>query len=406
MLRKLAILFLTSAMMAQTAPTTPAKKPAAKKPATTAPSKPGAPGPLTDDTPVLWITGLCSIPATAAVPASPVPPKPGAPPEAKCMRQITKKQFETMSKVFPPGTDKMEVAEVYAQALAIENHSRAVNVEADQEARDVLWLARIKKLADLMHEQFQKQFPISDADVQAYYDQHKADFDEVTVEGVIVPKPQQKAAAVTTPGKDEKAPESPSASKAATPAAPEPPYAEKLAASKAAAEKMIARAKAGEDLAKLQKEAFTTAGIQEAPPDIEPFTIRHSQLRPQQEATGKKIFALEPGQYTDLIEEPSAYTFYKLVSKRTLSAADVKNEIKQKLTAQKEQAAIDEMLSKSKPVVNPAYFPPPKPGQGANPEGAAPQAAPEQPQAAPDQPKAEQPQQAPPKQEQSSEPPK
>lgn len=405
MLRKLAILFLTSAMMAQTAPTATAKKPAAKKPSTT-PAKPGVPGPVTDDTPVLWITGLCSIPATAAVPASPVAPKPGAPAEAKCMRQITKKQFETMSKVFPPGTDKMEVAEVYAQALAIENHSRALNVENDQEARDVLWLARIKKLADLMHEHYQKEFAVSDSDIQAYYDQHKADFDEVTVEGVIVPKPPQKAAAVTTPGKDEKAPESPSASKAA--AAPEQPYAEKVAAVKAAAEKMIERAKAGEDLAKLQKEAFTTAGIQEAPPEIEPFTIRHSQLRPQQEATGKKIFALEPGQYTELIEEPNAFTFYKLVSKRTLSAADVKNEIKQKLTAQKEQAAIDEMLSKSKPVLNPAYFPAAKPG--AKPEGAAPQAAPEQqpeqPQAAPEQPKAEQPQQAPPKQEQSNEPPK
>lgn len=417
MLRTLAILFLTSAMMAQTAPATAPKKPAAKTPATTA-SKPATPkteGALSDDSPVLFVPGLCNIPATADVPAAPVTPKPGAPPQAKCMRQVTKRQFEALIRGLGPraaNADKAKIADFYAHALAIENEVRKINLEKkDPDLHELLWMARIGALGDALHRHLQAQFEnMPDSEIQAFYDQHKNDFEEATIQRVVIPKPAKPAAAVTTPPAKpgekpaEATPETPSTAKANDQQA----YADKVVAMKATAEKMLERAKAGEDMAKLQQEAFTAAGMTGKPPDMEPVAIHHNMLPP---AHDQKVFALQGGQYTDLIEEPNAYMFYKVVSRREVPLAEVKNEIKQNLATEKEDAAANQFFSASQPVLNPAYFPPPKPepaGAG-KPEGEQPQAEqPEQPQAEQPQapaPKPEQPSE-PPKQEQSSQPPK
>jgi hypothetical protein len=397
MLRNLAILFLATAMMAQTAPpAASAKKPAARKPATTS-STPAAAGTLTDDSPVLFVPGLCNLPATAPVPASPVVPKLKAPPQAKCMRQVTKRQFEALVKALGPraqAADKAKIAEFYARALAIENQVRKLNLEqTDPDVREALWMARVGALGEILHHHFQKQFAnVPDSDVQAYYDQHKSEFEEATIQRVVIPKPPQPAKTVTTPPAKpgETAPESPSAAKAATPAAPDQAYADKLAAMKAGAEKMIERAKAGEDLGKLQKEAFTAAGIQGNPPDVEPVAVHHSMLPP---AHDKKVFALAAGEYTALIEEPNAFMFYKVVSKRTVPLAEVKNEITQSLAGEKEDAVVNQIFGESQAVMNPDYFTPPKPETPKPAPGAQPEA-----------PKAEQP--PAPQPEAPSEPPK
>lgn len=407
MLRKLAILFLTSAMMAQTAPTAPAKKPAGQKPATSKAAAPKVETGLSDDSPVLFVPGLCNIPATAPVPATPIAPKPGAPPQAKCMRQVSKKQFEALVKGLGPraaNADPMKIAEFYARALVIENQVRKLNLEqTDPDLREELWMARTGALGQALHRHFEKQFSnIPDSEIQAYYDKHKTEFEEATIQRVVIPKPPQPAKTVTTPGKDEKAPESPSASKSATtPATPEQPYAEKIAALKTTAEKMLERAKGGEDIAKLQKEAWTASALKGDAPDVEPVAIHHNMLPP---AHDQKVFALQPGQFTELIEEPNAFMFYKVTAKRTIPVADAKNDIKQALANEREDALVNKIFSESQPVLNPAYFQPPKPEQGAKPEGAQP----EQPksEATPEQPKAEQTQQPAPKQEQPSEPPK
>jgi hypothetical protein len=326
------------------------------------------------------------------------------------MRAVTKGEFEAMIRGLGPraaAADKAKIAEFYAHALAIENQARKINLEkTDPDLAELLWMARIGALGDALHRHLQKQFEnVPDSEVQAFYDQHKADFEEATIQRVVIPKPPKPAAAVTTPPAKpgekpaEAAPESPSNAKANDQQA----YTEKLAALKTTAEKMLERAKAGEDLAKLQQEAFTAAGMQGKPPDMEPVAIHHNMLPP---AHDQKVFALQAGQYTDLIEEPNAYMFYKVVSRRTIPLAEVKEEIKQNLATENEDRIADQFFSESKPILVPGYFAPQKPEKPA--AGEKPEAQPESPQseAAPEQPKAEQPQQPAPKQEQSSEPPK
>gem|GEM_PF-5390319 len=408
--RRLAILFLallvtTFAATQTSAPAgASAKKPVTKKKAATAgqaanpgatsgAAPAGAPGTVGPNTPVMFVSGLCALQG-ANVPAIAVPPRPGMPP-GTCMRGVTRSQFEMMvTGLGPQGAqaEKTQLAEYYIRGLLIENEARKLKLEQDPQVAEIIWMSRIAALSEALHRHLQKQFSnISEADVAAYYNAHKNEFDEATIRRIVIPKPQQKAT-VVKPGdakSDAKgdaktaaaAPDSPSAAKPAV--AAEVPYSQQLAARKTYSDKLLERAKAGEAFDKLQKDAFVVAGLQMTAPDTEAVAIHREDLPP---AHAEKVFALQAGQYTTLIEEPSAYIFYKLESRRTLPLADASAKIKTTLRNQKEDEAIQQVFRTGKPNLNPAYFAMPK-GAAAEATPDAPEAA--QPQAQPEEPKHE-----------------
>jgi hypothetical protein len=392
--RRLAILFVAFLITALTAAqtSTPAgasgKKPGAKKRAaaageTSAPGAPaaGAAGKVGPGTPVIFVGSLCALQG-ANVPALAVPPRPGMPP---CMRAVTRSQFELMVAGLgqrAAQAEKTQLAEYYIRGLLIENEARKLKLEQDPETAEAIWMSRIAALGEALHRHLQKEFAnIPESDVSAYYNAHKDEFEEATIRRIIIPKPQQKAQIQKPAASKATAPDTPSATKpAATPA--EAPYDQQVAARKTYSEKSLERAKAGEAFDKLQKEAFSVAGLQSPAPDTEAVAIHHGQLPP---AHDTKVFALQAGQYSTLIDEPSAYVFYKVESRRTVPLTEVREDIKTALRNQKEDDTIKQVFQAGKPNLNPAYFPPPKPEAAETPE-AKPDSAP---------PQAEAPQQAP-----------
>lgn len=383
MLRRFATLVLASltavALAAQTAPaTTPAKKPAKRAPASTTGKKPAADNAaMGPNTPVMFVGGLCALPSGPSAPAVAVPPRPGQPANA-CVRAVTKAQFERMVETLGPraqSAEKTQLAEYYIHALVIDNVARQLKLDQDPAVVEAIWMGRVAALGEALHRHFQKQFAnVPQAEVEAYYNSHKSEFEEPTIRRIVIPKPQHKAEVQPAPKAGEApAPDSPSAAKpAATPAAPEVPYEQQVAARKAYSEKLLERAKTGEAFDKLQKDAFTVANINSAAPDTAAVAIHHGQLPPAHE---EKVFALQGGQFSALIDEPSAYVFYKVESRRTVPLAEVSEDIKGALRNQKEDQTINQAFAAGKPQLNPAYFAKPEGAQKpeARPDSEAPQ---------------------------------
>jgi hypothetical protein len=401
-LRRL-VIFIAAALLpatlaAQIAPATPAKKPATSSPAKkaaagTTPKAAMPSGPVGPNTPVMFVSGLCSIPTGPTAPVV-IVQRPGEPASA-CTRGVTKSQFESMVQALGPRAaqaDKAQLAEYYVRALLIDNQTRKMKLDQDQKVAEAIWMGRVAALGEALHQHFQKQFAnIPQNEVQAYYNAHKAEFEEATIRRIVVPKPQQKANVVkptdakpadTKPEAQKPgAPDTPSAAKPATTPA-EVPYEQQVTARKAYTEKLLERAKAGEPFDKLQKEAFAAANIQSAAPETEAVPIRRGQIPP---AHDEKVFALQPGQYTPIIDEPAAYVFYKVESRRTVPLADVSEDIKAAIRNQKEDDIIKQVFTAGKPVLNPQYFAPPsRPRSGAAPEGAEEQPSAPQPQQQPE----------------------
>ncbi len=417
MLRKLAfVLTLTGIAVAQTAPAAkPAPKaPAAKKPGASAPANAGG------SAIVMYVPGLCNLQGPPPVPAQPVTKlPPGGTPDEKpqCFRTVTKDEFEMLVKRLGPQAErapKEKIAEYYARALALENEGRKRGLTNQKDVQFAIWMGRVQALSEALQDQLHQEYGnVPDSEVTAYYDAHKQDFDEATIKRVVIPKPQKPAEAAKT----EEKPGAPAAPSTAKPTQNlEPAYEQQVTARKALAEQLLARAKAGDDLNKLQKEAFEAAKIQEAPAEAEGATIHRGQLPPTHD---EKVFATKDGQFTDLIEEPSAYMFYKVEKRRVQPESEVAGEIKREIENQKKDVVVRKMFDSVKPILNPAFFQPSatqKPGAkpeaqpGEAPQGEAPQAQPPQQEAPkaeqPEAPKTPQPEQAAPKQENPSEPPK
>jgi len=79
----------------------------------------------------------------------------------------------------------------------------------------------------------------------------------------------------------------------------------------------------GEDLDKLQKEAFDSLGLKN-PPATHMAAVRRGMYAADQE---KQILALKPGEFTSVMELPSAFVIFKLESRQTLTAEKAKDEI-------------------------------------------------------------------------------
>jgi hypothetical protein len=128
---------------------------------------------------------------------------------------------------------------------------------------------------------------------------------------------------------------------------------------KQTAQKIYDRAKAGEDFNKLQKEAFTDAGLSSAP-DAK-MVMNPASLPPSQAS----VRQLKPGEVSPMFSEVSGEYIYKMVGSEVMPLATVRTEIERNLQRQKFEQEAKKAIDAVKPDLNEAYFgPPPTPGKG------------------------------------------
>jgi len=316
------------------AQTTPAGQAPSRIPGMGAPEAPQPPSgaQVNPAAAVMTIEGVCDNPS-----ASP------------CQTVISKADFEKLMHALDPNMppqSRQGLADQYAKTLIVATLARKQNLESQPRTQEVLRYIRLQVLANLYNQQLQEDAKnVPPAETEKYYNDHKTDFEEATLRRIYIPK--------NVP-----------------PDVAKKPSDADLAALAADIDK---RAKAGEDFSKLQQEAYDKLGIKTPPPPTDIGAQRRNALPPDETPA---IFALAPGQVSDVIPSQIGDFVYKVVSKRSLTLDEARTEIQATLQRQRYNDEITKLFAPANVKLNPEYF-------GPNASVSLPRAAPPPPSASP-----------------------
>jgi len=328
----------------------PTATPAAQAPASPSnPAQAGAPAPnpeqpdiskIAPDQAVITIVGVCDNPPADKSAAS------------DCKTVITRENLEKMINAVAPNMPpraRRQFATRYADALVKAQKAHELGLDQGADFDEHMMIARLSIMSQMLGQSLQKKAAdISDQDIQDYYNKNAADFEEVNLQRIYIPRQQQPSAAKKT---------TTAAGKTAASAPKDSSAGE--AAMKAEAEKLLVRAKAGEDFDKLQAEAFVVAGIKTKSPTAKLGDVRRSGLSPTQVS----CMDLKKGGVSSLLSDQSGYYICKAGEKETLPLDKVKDEIRGQLTSQRMQDSMKAVTASATITFEDAYFgPAPPPG--------------------------------------------
>ena len=178
---------------------------------------------------VITLQGLC--PGTSG-------PSTGA----DCKTIITRADFEklinTLNPEMPQNSRQM-LAQQYARALVLQNMAERQHIQDTQHFKDMMEFMRTQVLAQELVKEAQDKAKPTAAEIDEYYKQHQPDYEQAALKRLFIPKSKPSLKA------DEKQPSD--------------------AELKLEADKFRARAAAGEDFDKLEKEIYEASGMKTPP---------------------------------------------------------------------------------------------------------------------------------------------
>ncbi|HLW87987.1 MAG TPA: peptidyl-prolyl cis-trans isomerase [Terriglobales bacterium] len=330
----LACLLLVGLAWGQAASPTPAtagQKPMAPPPASLAPPAPAKDVP--PDAAVITIKGLCNTPDKAA---------------PSCVTTITRAEFEKLvDAVQPnmPGRSRRSFADRYGHTLVMAKKAENMGLDKGASYEERMRLARIQILAQELSKALQEQASqVSDKDIQDYYQANLPKFEQVDVDRVYIPKNQTPPDGEKTLTTEEEAKFQQDSEKNM----------------KAEADKLRARAVAGEDFVKLQAEAFEVAGLKTGAPNTEMGKVRRNVLAQNQ----AQIMDLKPGDISPVIADPNGFFIYKMKAKSTMTLIEAHDEIKASLRSQRMQDSMQAAQQSATVTLDESFFGPEMPARG------------------------------------------
>jgi hypothetical protein len=356
MTRSLIICILLAVTAAAQKPQNPPSKQAPAAPAATPSPSPAShatppsllkrdekPAEVPPNQPVISVKGLC--------PAEPnVATNTKVPSTAECTISVTKEQFDNLMKAFntnnQPVTQAQRrgLAEKYVELLVFSEAAQAAGVENTPTYAEVMRVLRLKTLGDLYLNQLAEQYRNPpEQEIEAYYQGNQQKYEAAKLSRIFLPKndPDSKA----TPEQKQE-------------------YDKKI---QQVSDDIQARAAKGEDLAKLQKEAYTSLGIAAAPPTTELSMARHGMFPPKLD---QEIFSHKAGEVFRS-DDANGYMIYRVESRQTSPLESVKAEISQQIFRQKMEAKTKELNAPVHAEYDEKYFGPPVPAGPPKPPGAA-----------------------------------
>ena len=311
--------------------------------------QPGENSNVSPDTPVITINGVCDKSGT---------------PAADCKTIVTRAEFERVIRTIQPNMPKAQqrqFATRYVNVLLLAGKAHELGLDHGPEFDEQMNLARLQVLARLGGEQLQKDAgKVSDSEVEAYYHEHSGDFKTISYDRIYVPKQKQTDTTGLKPN--------------------DPDAQKKREASekemKEEADKLRARAAAGEDFAKLQQEAYDFAGMKLKASNTRVDKVRKNALPP----TDTAIFELKKGDVSQVFSDPQGFMIYKVEDFQDQPLADIHEEVARTLQGEKLKKASESLqkTAASDTTYDDAYFATPAPPTLRNP-GEAPVAAPKAP---------------------------
>lgn len=272
---------------------------------------------LPRDYPVLTLHGICAATAGAAKPAD-------------CKTIITRAEFEKLVNALNPAMSKYErrqLADNYGHILTLSHEAIKRGLDKDPKVLERLRYTRLRILAgEMATDIYEEAMRTPDSEVARYYEEHKESFRRYWLQRIFVPKEKQGELA----GKD-----------------PENGASEL----RALADQVRARAAAGEDFGKLQKEVTATSGIT-GEMDI---NLKDISRRGVPEAH-KQVFTLDAGTVSPVITDETGYYVYRIASSEIPPLKEVRQLALTEIQASKQAKAFQKIEDATKPDVNAAYF--------------------------------------------------
>jgi hypothetical protein len=339
-------------------PPTPASPAGAAPSAAPQASAPEAPAPeppkVNDDDPVITIKGFC---ADSTLQGD------------ACKTVITKAQFEKLADTIQPGMAapmRRQFATRYSQVVTMSSEGEKRGLDKSPHFQESLRLARMQILAQELTKSLQADSNnVSDQDIQDYYQKNAANYEQATFVKIFVPH-TKRVVPPATPAKT--AAKGGSSTAASKPAAKQLSSEEQekagVEAMKKEATLLRERLVKGEDPDKLEKVAFTAAGLPGNPPPTKMEKVRRTSLPASQQS----VMDLKADEVSEVISDASGNYIYKLVSKETLPVDAVKTEIHNQLSAQRYRESMQRYQGGAE--FNDAYFGPARgPGMPMPPRG-------------------------------------
>src|SRR5438445_348946 len=346
----------------QAAPATP---PAGRPSAPGAPSKQEAAetndtaASVPADAAVITVKGVCPAqPKTAATKAGAAKTD-GASAKtaaADCKTVITKAEFERLASGVAPNLTpqlKKQLATVLPRLIAMSAEAQKKGLDKNPRYLETVKFAKMQILTQELQRTTQEEAAkIPDADIAEYYKKNPEAYEQYNLDRLFVPRSKQPDAAETKDNdKDEKLTEEQQKAKDEQEKRKQAEGEEEMTQM---AEKLRARAAAGEDIAKLQKEAFEAAGMKIDSPTVNLPTVRRTGLPPGHTA----VFDLKAGDVSQLINDSGGHYVYKVNKKETLPLDQVKSEIHSTRQNQRMRDAMETYQNSFKAETNEAYFGP------------------------------------------------
>jgi len=252
-------------------------------------------------------------------------------------QKITKAQFDlilstlneqqrTQAQVNTPA-GRRRLAESFAELSVMAQEARARKLDQSKKVQAEVGLQTDRVLAQSLYEEFLATAKPDDAALHAYYDAHKAEWEQVKAKHILI-RFQGSKVPLKTGQKDLT-----------------------VAEAQARAEEIRAKILAGEDFDKLAAAESDDAGNAAQGGQLGAFG--KGAMVPEFE---KAAFAAEPGKVTEPVKTPFGYHLILVETHATKPFEDVKPEIENKIKPEAAQKAIADLKKKVDVVYDPAFF--------------------------------------------------
>lgn len=358
------------------------------------PQAPQAPPDMSASVPdtaaVITIIGVCppkpvAAKGTAAKPAA----KTSATktPATDCKTVVTKAQFESLAKALVPNVTpqaKKQLAGILPNYIALSSAAKKQGLDKTEQFKLTVEFAKMQILAkELQKKVADDAAKVTPEQIEDYYKEHADAFEQFNLDRMFVPRTKQPSAEDKAEAKEEDKDKNLSEDAKKAKEAEEKAKADQAEQEMTKlAESLRARAAAGEDFVKLQKEAFDAAGMKIESPTVNLPTVRRTGLQ----AGHAAVFDLKPGDVSQVINDAGGHYIYKVNSKDEMTLEQATNEIRTKLQQDHTRDMMDKLNSSFKIETNDTYFPGgvsaappprvPRPRPGMPPPGAGPNGAP------------------------------
>lgn len=277
---------------------------------------------------------------------------------ADCKTVITKAEFETLAGHLAPNVTpqmKKQLGSLLPQWIALSAKAKKEGMDKTPQFEDRVKVLKMQILSQELRQNIQEEAgKIPPAEIEKYYQDHASDYEQFNLERLFVPLNKQNEVEVKDEQKNEKLSEEAQKAKEAEQKAKRD---EEQKAMGDLAQSLRTRAAAGEDFAKLQKEAYEAAGMKIEAPTVTLPSVRRTGLPPTQAA----VFDLKEGEVSQVISDSAGHYIFKVKNKSTIPLEQASNEIHGKLQNERMRKMMEDLNNSFKVETNEAYFGPAAP---------------------------------------------